>query len=46
VRNLGESILRYSSDLSRMEKSRNFWRRASWILAVLAAGGITAAVVF
>jgi hypothetical protein len=46
VRNLEASILRYSHDLSRLEKSRKFWRRAALAIAVLAAGGITAAVLF
>jgi hypothetical protein len=46
VRSLEESINRYSAALSRMERSRNFWRGAALGMAALAAGGIVAALVF
>jgi hypothetical protein len=46
VKSLEESITRYSAGLSRMEKSRNFWRGAALGIAALAAGGIVAALVF
>jgi hypothetical protein len=46
VKNLEESILKYSNDLSRMKKSRNFWQALTIAALVLGTGGIAAAAVF